>query len=226
MLTREPVLGFPDPQKEYILDVDASGCALGAVLSQAADGLEKVIAYGSKSLTTAERNYCVTKRELLAVVYFCRKYRTYLLGTRFRVRTDHGSLRWLLRFKEPQHQLARWLSVLAEFDFDIEHRPGPQHRNADALSRFPCEGACTQCERGDCPGGGRDRKKTREPMTEDLNCSMLYETPPGPSATEEVLEAWDSSLPEPLLRVLDLLGKTFPKVGSYFPRRGTPPGFQ
>ena len=55
------------------------------------------------------------------------------------MRTDHGTLRWLLNFKNPEGQVARWLETLSAFDMKIEHRPGTQHRNADALSRIPCK---------------------------------------------------------------------------------------
>ena len=62
-------------------------------------------------------------------------FRHYLLGKKFLLRTDHGSLRWLFGFKDPQGQLARWLESLSQYDFDIQHRPGLKHQNADALSR-------------------------------------------------------------------------------------------
>ena len=96
-------------------------------------------------MTKPERRYCVTRRELLAVVTFVQHFRPYLLGRRFLLRTDHGSLTWLSNFKEPEGQLARWLERLQEYDFTIAHRPGKKHQNADALSRRPC----TQCGRED-----------------------------------------------------------------------------
>ena len=102
------------------------------------DGQERVVAYASRLLTRPERNYCVTRRELLAVVYFCKQFRTYLLGKHFLIRTDHSALRWLRNMPEPVGQQARWLEVMEEYDFEIEHRPGKKHANADALSRRPC----------------------------------------------------------------------------------------
>ena len=103
------------------------------------DGKERVIAYGSKSLSKEERKYCVTRRELLAVVHFVKQYRHYLYGKSFLVRTDHGALKYLLNFKDPQGQMARWLQVLDTYDFRIEHRAGRSHNNADAMSRGPCK---------------------------------------------------------------------------------------
>ena len=94
-------------------------------------------------MSKPERRYCVTSRELLAVVTFTRQYRPYLMGRRFLLRTDHGSLTWLRNFREVAGQLARLLERLQELDFEIVHRRGKKHINADALSRFPCQ----QCGR-------------------------------------------------------------------------------
>lgn len=82
--------------------------------------------------------YCVTKKELLAVVSFVKYFRHYLYGRKFLIRTDHGSLRWLLNFKQPDGQLARWLEILSMYDTTIEHRHCSQDQNADALSRRSC----------------------------------------------------------------------------------------
>ena len=136
-LISAPILAYPREDGSYIMDTDASNFAIGCVLSQIQDGEEKVIAYGSKALSKEERNYCVTRRELLAVVEFLKKYRHYLGGRPVTVRTDHGSLRWLFNFKNPEQQLARWLEVCASFDLVIEHRAGKKHQNADGLSRRP-----------------------------------------------------------------------------------------
>ncbi len=128
---------------EYILDTDASDISIGAELIQVQNGEEKVIAYGSFALTKEQRKYCPTRKELLAVVRFTRQYRYYLLGRPFTVRTDHSSLTWLLNFKEPQGQLARWMEELSQYNVVLRHRVGLKHGNADALSRRPVE--TTRC---------------------------------------------------------------------------------
>lgn len=143
-LSSPPLLCFPDFDKPFILDTDASNEGIGGVLSQTnVHGQEQVVAYASRLLSKQERNYCVTRRELLAVVTFISQFRPYLLGRKFTLRTDHGSLQWLLNFKDPTGQLARWLEKVQEFDFDIVHRKGTLHSNADGLSRCPC----SQCGR-------------------------------------------------------------------------------
>ena len=70
-------------------------------------------------------------------------YKQYLLGHRFRVRSDHEALKWLFSMKEPKHWIARWIEVLSEFDFELEYHPGKKHRNADALSRCPNPRDCS-----------------------------------------------------------------------------------
>ncbi len=84
------------------------------------------------------RNDCVTRWELLAVLLLVRHFRPYLLGARFTLRTDHASLTWMLNFRQPESQVARWVEILQGYEFKVQHRPGWQHANADALSRRPC----------------------------------------------------------------------------------------
>ena len=136
-LVSSPILAHPDFSKKFILDTDASNEAIGAVLSQEIDGKERPIAFASRTLTKPERRYFVTRKELLAVAFVVKHFKHYLYGKQFVVRTDHGSLRWLLNFTNPEGQLSRWFQVLSSYDMTIVYRPGRQHRNADALSRIP-----------------------------------------------------------------------------------------
>ena len=150
-LTQPPILAFPmENGGSFLLDVDASGSAIGGVLSQYQNNEEKVIAYGSHTLNPAQQNYCTTKRELYAVVYFVQHFKNYLLGRKFILRVDHKPLLWLSRFREPTGILARWLSILGAYDYDIIFRQGYLHTNADSLSRkrncpFP---ECLDCSQG------------------------------------------------------------------------------
>ena len=141
-LVSSPVLAMPNDEGHFTLDTDASDFAIGAVLSQTQDGQERVIAYASKSLDRRQRNYCVTRKELYAVVYFLGYFKQYLLGRQFTVRTDHAALSWLRRTPDPIGQQGRWLERMEEYDFNVVHRAGKQHSNADAMSRHPCTKNC------------------------------------------------------------------------------------
>ena len=92
-------------------------------LSQIQDGEERVVSYASRLYSNAEERYFVTRKELLAAVFFLKYFRQYLLGRHFRLRTDHAALKWLRRTPEQIGQQSRWLEILEEFDFTIEHRP-------------------------------------------------------------------------------------------------------
>ncbi|KAJ8351941.1 hypothetical protein SKAU_G00234170 [Synaphobranchus kaupii] len=147
-LTEAPVLAYPDAQRLFIFDTDASNTGVGAVLSQEDKDGERVVAYYSRALGKAERNYCVNRRELLAVVRALHHFRPYLQGSHFLLRTDQASLTWLLNFKDPEGQVARWLEQLQGYDFEIRHRAGRLHGNADALSHRPCAAQeCRYCSR-------------------------------------------------------------------------------
>ncbi|GBN76452.1 Retrovirus-related Pol polyprotein from transposon 297 [Araneus ventricosus] len=144
-LTSSPILTYPRTDKDFILDTDASNEGIGAVLSQNMGNEERVIAYFSKSLGKEERNYCVTCKELLAIVKSIEHFHHYLYGQKFLLRSDHASPRWLLNFKEPEGHIARWIQRLQKYDFEIQHRKGTSHGNADALSRRPCTESCKHC---------------------------------------------------------------------------------
>lgn len=117
-------------------------------MSQIQDNSEKVIAYYSRILTKTERNYCITRRELLAVVESVKSFHHYLYGRKFLIRTDNISLRWLLSFKDLEGQLARWMERLQQYEFEVIHRKGRLHQNADGLSRRPCaESECNYCNK-------------------------------------------------------------------------------
>ena len=143
-LTTSPILCMPRDEGQMVLDTDASDHSIGAVLSQNQDGEEKVIAYASRLLTTVERRWCVTRKELLAVIFYMKSFRQYLLGRSFKVRTDHAALQWLKSTPEPIGQNSRWVEQLEEYDYIIEHRPGRAHGNADGMSRKPAP-PCRQC---------------------------------------------------------------------------------
>jgi len=126
-LLETPVFQFPNPHIPCILDTDASDVAVGAVLSQVVEGQERPIAFFSRVVNKAQRDYCTTH------------FRHYLLGTKVVLTTDHHSLKWLNTFKRPEGILPRWIETLSEFEYEIQHRPGPLRCNADGVSRPICK---------------------------------------------------------------------------------------
>ena len=165
LLVSPQVLAIPQKEGMFVLDCDASNGAVGGELSQEQGGVLRPVGFGSKKLSPLQRRYCTTRKELLAVVTFTRQFRHYLIGKPFLVRTDHNSLTWLMRFKNIEGQLARWMEELQQYDMQVVHRKGVLHQNADSLSRqseyqvecdcyragkklesLPC-GGCRYCQR-------------------------------------------------------------------------------
>ena len=155
LLVSPAILAIPSPGRQFILDTDSSDYASGAVLLQKdQEGKERVIAYGSFSLTRAQRRYCTTKKELLAIVRFCHHWRHYILGVEVICRSDHKALSWLTNFRNIQGQLARWLEELSRYNLVIEYKPGRELAHADALSRLNSDTCPVQIDVSDLPCGG------------------------------------------------------------------------
>jgi len=146
VLMSEPLLIHPDWEYPFEIHCDASDFALGVVLCQIIDGQEKVIGYYSRLLRNAEKNYPITQKECLSVVWGMKKLRPYLYGKPFIVRTDHAALKWLLNLKDATGRLMRWSILLQDYKFVIYHRAGHKHGNADGLSRLI---DTTICSRGE-----------------------------------------------------------------------------
>ncbi|PAA61768.1 hypothetical protein BOX15_Mlig029272g4 [Macrostomum lignano] len=135
-ICKAPVLRLPDFSRPFILSCDASAFAVGAVLSQAHGDAELPVAFASRTLNKAERNYSATDRELLALVWSLKHFRSYLCNVKhFTAFTDHQPLKGLLQTKEPEGRLARWLDTIQQFNFTLCHRPGLENVVPDMLSR-------------------------------------------------------------------------------------------
>lgn len=159
-LTNAPVLAFANPQKPYILHVDASLKGLGAVLNQEyPDGLRPV-AFASRKLSSAEKNYPIHQLEFLSLKWaVVDKFHDYLYGAKFTVRTDNNPLTYVLSTAKLSAVGHRWLAALSTYEFDVQYRPGRHNVDADLLSRnmpdadgngwvtIPLSGVKTICQR-------------------------------------------------------------------------------
>ena len=167
-LTTALVLATPRDGGGFVSDVDACEFGLGCVLQQWQGGLLRVIAYASRTLTDAERVYCTTRKEQLAMIYGLKQFRPYILEYRTVVRSDHAALTFLRRAKEPVGQQARWLYFVEDFDLDLQYRRGTSHANADSLSRRPCEKNGQLCKQ--CSGRQRETVNANKSGKTDESC--------------------------------------------------------
>ena len=134
-MTSAPILAFANYALPFIVQTDASGTGLGAVLSQIQNGCERVIVYGSRGLTPSESRYPAQKLEFLALKWSVTdKFRDYLFGGQFTVLTDNNPLVYITSAKlDATGQ--RWVAALSSFNFSIKYKPGKNNAAADALSR-------------------------------------------------------------------------------------------
>src|SRR6187397_2016642 len=115
---------------------DASDFALGAVLGQRKDKVLHAIYYASKTLDEAQVNYATTEKEFLAVIYALEKFRSYLVGSKVIVFTDHAALKYLIAKAESKPRLLRWVLLLQDFNIKIKDKKGAENIVADHLSRI------------------------------------------------------------------------------------------
>ena len=118
-----PVLAYPDPSKEYLLEMDASKLGLGAVLSQKqSNGRYHPVAFRSRALHGVEVNYHSTKLKFLAMKWSIKHFQTYLLGCHFKVHTDNNPLTYFLTSPNMDATKQRWINELAKYDFSLEYQ--------------------------------------------------------------------------------------------------------
>lgn len=202
-ITSPPTLSYPNFELSFTLQTDASSVGLGAILTQELEGVEHVIAFASRALSGAEKKYSTTEQECLAVVWSIKKFRPYLEGYKFKVLTDHSSLRWLHNLKNPTGRLARWALELLEYDYTIEHRKGALHHVPDALSRMyeTTNELCAVAITGDTWYDARIRdveNESRKNSGWKVENDQLYFRKPNAVVSQVVddLEQWKLVLPK------------------------------
>ena len=136
LLTSAPIIQPPNWNLPFELMCDASNYAVGAVLGQRVGKIPHAIYYASRTLNDAQLNYSTTEKELLSVIFALDKFRSYLIGTKVIVYSDHAALRYLLTKKDSKPRLIRWILLLQEFDLEIRDKKGSDNVVADHLSRL------------------------------------------------------------------------------------------
>lgn len=135
-LSSEPVLAFPNTNKPFIVDVDASNLAVGGVLSQIDDnGDSHPIAFFSTALVQSQKNWAATTKEAYALIAAIRHWHVYLAGSKFVINSDHNPLTRLRNTHDPRGKISRWISELEEYEYTIQYVRGSDNVRADALSR-------------------------------------------------------------------------------------------
>ncbi|KAL8583208.1 hypothetical protein ACOMHN_053721 [Nucella lapillus] len=135
-LTSKPIVVLPDKEKQYVLRTDASDSGLGAVLLQETEGDLQPVAYASKKLSAAEKNYSTIKKECLGIVWVIKKFEAYLYGTIFVLETDHRPLQYLRKNKTDNGRLVCWALQLQQYTFTLRIIPGVDNVGADYMSRL------------------------------------------------------------------------------------------
>ncbi|KAL0199247.1 hypothetical protein M9458_007787, partial [Cirrhinus mrigala] len=181
LLTSPPVLAYPDFDAPFVLHTDASEQGLGAVLYQRQEGRLRVIAYGSRTLSPAEKNYRLHsgKLEFLALKWaVCEKFRDYLFyAPYFTIYTDNNPLTYVMSSAKINAAGYRWVGELADFRFEIKYRPGKSNNDADMLSRCPL-----------------DMDRYISECTEDLSQSAIQATWEGNMMSKNSDVAWVAAL--------------------------------
>ena len=217
-LVSAPIIQPPDWTRPFEIMCDASDYAVGAVLGQTNNKKHHAISYASKTLVGPQLNYATTEKELLAVVFAIDKFRSYLVGAKVIIYTDHAALKYLLTKKDAKPRLLRWILLLQEFDLEIKDRKGVENPVADHLSRMQFQDA------QDLPINDYLRDDTLLRITDSspwyadiVNFIVAGHVPPGANKKKLIQESrvhlWD----EPYLyRVCNdgLLRKCVPEVES------------
>ena len=132
----EPILILPDLNKEFIIRCDASSVGIGGILLQTRDDILMPCAYVSRKLSDSEKNYQITERECLAVIFTVKKFERYLLMNHFVIEMNHEPLLVLRKSKDAHGRVMRWALLLQQFSFSIRAISGAENHHGDVLSRL------------------------------------------------------------------------------------------
>lgn len=212
LLCSAPILIYPDFNKPFIVTTDASNYAIGAILSQENGSVDLPIAYASRVLNQAERNYSTSEKELLAIIWAVKRFRPYIYGTKFVIKTDHGPLVWLYKSSNPTSRIMRWRLLMDEYEYEILHKSGKANTNADALSRIIIPSDDSQSN--DVKVVTRARAKSQNSLPSPIqnsstnNCNSSDPLQPSISTSNQNLNSQNpqnlsSSNPIPIVSIID-----------------------
>jgi hypothetical protein len=138
-MTNPPLLIYPNFKQKFVLETDASGIGLGAVLAQKdAQGVNRAVGYASRMLKGPEKNYSATEIECLAIVWAVEHFKQYLWGREFTIECDHNPLVFINNMKNKSSRVSRWRMSMAEYQYKVIYMKGSANTRADALSRMEC----------------------------------------------------------------------------------------
>ena len=188
-LISAPIMQPPDWSQPFEIMCDASDYAVGTILGQRKDKKLHAIYYARRTLDEAQINYATTEKEILAIVFAIDKFRSYLVGSKIIIYTDHAAIRYLLSKKDAKPRLIRWILLLQEFDMEIRDKKGTENVVADHLSRIQ-DGQLEEVPINDCFPYERlvSFVKTEAPRYGHL-VDFLEEGSPGIKKTPEEVNA-------------------------------------
>jgi transposase InsO family protein len=166
-LCSDPILRYPNFNKDFILTCDSSGYAISAILSQEVDGHDLPVAYYSRQLNKAEQNYSTYERELTAIISGIKHFRIYIYGRHFKIYTDHRPIQFLIAKENKSSRQLNWIALLAEYDYTIQYKPGTSIPHADGLSRIRVDAVQPICE------PIYDRQRIKDEQRADVSLTQL-----------------------------------------------------
>ena len=206
-LSSYPVLRPPNWNLTFHVYCDASAVAVGSALCQPTGekGKDYPVAFASRQLNAAEKNYTTTERECLAMIFSVKKFRHYLLLNPVRFYVDHIAIRYLVNKPDLSGRLARWVLLLEEFDYQVEYKPGKMHKQADHLSRL-------------------SEEENKEPIDDNLVDESLFHISSAPAWYHHIAEFLKTQqLPNSLTknerRKVRINSRHFTLVGGHLYRR-------
>ena len=205
-ITSPPVLSIPDFSKQFVLQTDACGTAVAAVLLQQHEDGRRPVAFASRSLTDQERKYSTYELEALAVLFGMEKFKFYLEHQEFRLETDNKALSWVLARPRKTGRVARWAVRISAFRFTVSHISGSLNCVADALSRIFTEDTDEQIDGREFSEQISEHESSEQQRTHNLIVASIFSDCPQAFSNLSCLQRQDPQL----MPIIESLEKGLP----------------